>query len=135
MSKDTYTTNNYFFHLFCLHFWFVLLLFSTFLLIYLFVGSLRDSSTSDDSLDSISTTIRCAAPHRPSGYLSEGESLFTANTTLPELSMAGKNIQIQFSIYLILKNVGTKFAYNKGRIIRSNKCTIIFSKLNLFAKY
>ncbi|KAL3995603.1 hypothetical protein ACH3XW_26520 [Acanthocheilonema viteae] len=53
-------------------------------------GSLRDSSTSDDSLDSISTTIRCAAPHRPSGYLSEGESLFTANSTIPELSMAGK---------------------------------------------
>ncbi|VBB33418.1 unnamed protein product, partial [Acanthocheilonema viteae] len=51
-------------------------------------GSLRDSSTSDDSLDSISTTIRCAAPHRPSGYLSEGESLFTANSTIPELSMA-----------------------------------------------
>ncbi|MCP9263963.1 Adapter protein unc-53 [Dirofilaria immitis] len=52
-------------------------------------GSFRDSSTSDDSLDSISTTIRCTVPHRPSGYLSEGESLFTSNTTLPELSMAG----------------------------------------------
>uniref|UniRef100_A0A915PRV6 Uncharacterized protein n=1 Tax=Setaria digitata TaxID=48799 RepID=A0A915PRV6_9BILA len=51
-------------------------------------GTLRDSSTSDDSLDSISTTIRCAVPHRPSGYLSEGESLFTGNVTLPELSMA-----------------------------------------------
>ncbi|CAG9537985.1 unnamed protein product [Cercopithifilaria johnstoni] len=51
-------------------------------------GSLRDSSTSDDSLDSISTTIRCAVPHRPSGYLSEGESLFTANTIIPELSVA-----------------------------------------------
>ncbi|VDK81613.1 unnamed protein product, partial [Litomosoides sigmodontis] len=53
-------------------------------------GSLRDSSTSDDSIDSISTTIRCGAPHRPSGYLSEGESLFTANVAIPELSMAGK---------------------------------------------
>ncbi|EFO15151.2 hypothetical protein LOAG_13359 [Loa loa] len=51
-------------------------------------GSLRDSSTSDDSLDSISTTIRCAVPHHPSGYLSEGESLFTGNATVPELSMA-----------------------------------------------
>ncbi|VDN06848.1 unnamed protein product [Thelazia callipaeda] len=58
------------------------------LLNFSLLGSLRDSSTSDDSLDSISTTIRCAAPHRPSGYFSEGESLCTSNIALPELSVA-----------------------------------------------
>ncbi|VDM43530.1 unnamed protein product [Toxocara canis] len=49
---------------------------------------LPDSSTSEDSLDSVSTAIRCNPAAHASGYLSEGESLLAGGSNLPELSVA-----------------------------------------------
>lgn len=51
--------------------------------------ALPDSSTSEDSLDSVSTAIRCNSTAHPSGYLSEGESLLASGSNFPELSIAG----------------------------------------------
>uniref|UniRef100_A0A0M3IM61 SCP domain-containing protein n=1 Tax=Ascaris lumbricoides TaxID=6252 RepID=A0A0M3IM61_ASCLU len=50
--------------------------------------ALPDSSTSEDSLDSVSTAIRCNSTAHPSGYLSEGESLLASGSNFPELSIA-----------------------------------------------
>uniref|UniRef100_A0A914ZLJ3 AAA+ ATPase domain-containing protein n=2 Tax=Parascaris univalens TaxID=6257 RepID=A0A914ZLJ3_PARUN len=50
--------------------------------------ALPDSSTSEDSLDSVSTAIRCNSAVHPSGYLSEGESLLASGSNFPDLSIA-----------------------------------------------